>query len=154
MKYGSLFIAVLAFVFTTACAQEKGSDAKKSGAGMESVSLKGYVVDQMCAKGMAKKADPMQKAASHSKDCCLEDHCSAAGYGLFSDGKYYPFDTDGSKKAMGLIEKEKREKGLAYEVTGSYDGSVLKVASMKATTLAMATEKKQETKQETKQEMK
>ena len=148
MRYATLMFAALAFVFTTAVAQEKASETKKSGAGTQTVTLKGYVVDQACAKGMAKKADPMQKAASHTKDCCLEDNCSAAGYGVFSEGKYYPFDAQGSKTALELIQKEKREKGLAYEVNGTYDGSTLTVASMKATTFAMGGQKKVEKKKE------
>ena len=142
MKHGMVALAILTCAVFSAVAQQPESGAGKSTAGVKKVSLKGYVVDQMCAKGMAKKADPMQKAASHSKDCALEDHCSASGYGIFSDGKYYPFDEDGSQKAMSLIKKEKREKGLAYEVSGTLEGTTLKLSSIQATTLAMAPAKK------------
>lgn len=126
----------LALLSATAMTQEKKAEAPAT------VTLKGYVVDQMCAKGMAKKADPMAKAASHTKECALEESCSASGYGIFSDGKWYQFDKEGSLKAKSLIEQEKREKGLAFEVSGTLDGNVLTVASIKETTIAAKTEKK------------
>ena len=48
------------------------------------VAYTGYVVDQMCAKKMSTKTDVMKRAAGHTKDCALEDACSASGYGIFS----------------------------------------------------------------------
>ena len=55
----------------------------------------GYVVDAMCAKTILKKDNIMERAAKHTKDCALEDACSATGYGLFYDNKYYKFDEAG-----------------------------------------------------------
>jgi hypothetical protein len=86
----------------------------------------------------------MQKAAAHSKECALEDDCSASGYGLFSEGKWYVFDDAGSKQAKAAIEKEKRAKGLSYEVTGTVDGNTLAVASIKETKLGAEVEKKKD----------
>src|SRR5512140_2293586 len=130
MKYVLALFVGLALLSATAMTQEKKAEAAPA------VTLRGYIVDQSCAKGMAKKADPMTKAASHSKDCALEEACSATGYGIFSDGKLYTFDQEGSKKAKTLIENGKREKGLAFEVTGTLKGNVLTVASIKETTLS------------------
>lgn len=98
------------------------------------VTLKGYVVDQMCAKGMAKKSDPMVKAMAHTKECALEESCAASGYGIFSDGKWIKFDANGDKLAKESIENTKREKGLYYEVAGKMDGAKLAVASLKEST--------------------
>jgi len=107
-----------------------GQDKK---AGEESLTLKGYVVDQMCAKGMAKKANPMEKAAGHTKECALEEACAASGYGIFSNGKWLKFDAAGDKLAKQAIEKSKREKGLMFEVTGTRDGDALAVTGLKET---------------------
>ena len=96
--------------------------------------LGGYVVDQMCAKGMATKTNAMEKAAAHTKQCALEESCSAAGYGIFSDGKYYRFDEKGSATAKTLIEKSKRTKGLYFEASGKLGDGSLIVASLKEAT--------------------
>jgi hypothetical protein len=105
-----------------------GQEKKDAG---EVTTLKGYVVDQMCGKGMAKKPNPMEKAAGHTRDCALEDACSASGYGIFSDGKYVKFDAAGNKLAKEAIEKSKREKGLYFEVKGTVNGEMLAVSSVK-----------------------
>lgn len=139
MKNLCLLFVLFAVVAAGTTAQEK-----KSGAEAKPVALKGYIVDQMCAKGMLKKDNPMQKAASHTKECALEESCAASGYGLFSDGKWYVFDDAGAKQAKGMIEKDKREKGLSYEVTGVLDGGTLTVASIKETKLDAKVEKKKD----------
>jgi type 1 fimbria pilin len=113
-------VALLATVSLASMAQET-----------KTVTLKGYVVDKMCAAGMAKKSDPMERAAKHTKDCALEDHCAASGYGIFSEGKYHAFDAKGNEKAKTAIEASKREKGLYYEATGSFDGETFALASLK-----------------------
>jgi hypothetical protein len=100
----------------------------------KSVTVKGYVVDKMCATGMVKKSDPMERAAKHTKDCALEDHCAASGFGIVSDGKWHAFDPKGSDKAKAAIEGSKREKGLYYEATGSFDGELFTLVSLKEAT--------------------
>jgi len=119
---GVLVLALL--VAFPSLGQGKKSEAK-------AVTLHGYVVDAMCSKRMSKSDQAMQKAANHSKDCALEDGCSASGYGIFSGGKYYKFDNAGSKEARAMIEKSKREKGLLFDVTGTMKGQTFAVASMK-----------------------
>ena len=96
--------------------------------------LKGYVVDQMCAAKMAMKENPMEKAGGHSKDCALDDHCAGSGYGIFSDGKFYKFDEKGSARAKELIEKSKREKGLFFEAKGTVGDGTMMVTSLKEAT--------------------
>jgi hypothetical protein len=132
MKRLVVLCVALAFFATAGSAQEKKPETSPAS---KTVALKGYIVDQMCAKGMAKKVNPMQKAAAHTKECALEDNCSASGFGLFSDGKWYVFDDAGSRQAKTAIEKDKRTKGLSYEVTGTVDGNTLAVASIKETKL-------------------
>jgi hypothetical protein len=99
--------------------------------GTAPVVLSGYVVDQMCAKGIAKKANPMEKAATHTRECALEEGCAASGYGIFSDGKYYPFDEKGSASAKTLLEKSKRTAGMYFEASGKLADGKLVVATLK-----------------------
>lgn len=126
MKRMASVLILAALVAAAAPGQEK----KIAG---ESLKMSGYVVDQMCAKGIAKKANPMEKAAGHTKECALEEACAASGYGIFTGGKWLKFDSAGSKMAKEAIEKSKREKGLMFEVTGTIDGDVLAVSGLKET---------------------
>jgi hypothetical protein len=138
MKRTALFVVVSLALSSLALAQEAKKESKSS--------MTGYVVDAMCAKGMAKKESPMEAAAKHTKDCALEEGCAASGYGVFSDGKWYKFDENGDKLAKDLIEKSKTEKGLMIEVTGEMKGDKLAVATInehKAEAKPM--EKKEET---------
>jgi len=119
-----MILAVL--VAVAAPGQEKNTAGELS-------KMSGYVVDQMCGKGIAKKANPMEKAAGHTKECALEDACAASGYGIFTGGKWLKFDPAGSRMAKDAISKSKREKGLMFEVTGKIDGDVLAVSGLKET---------------------
>jgi len=144
MKRGIVLGLALAFAFAGARAQEKVSSTQGKAGAPAAVTLKGFIVDQSCGKGMSKKDNPMQRAASHSRDCALEDACSGSGYGIFSDGKWYTFDKNGSKMVKESVEKDKRERALAYEVTGTLDGTSLTLASLKATSMQAPPAKKEQ----------
>ena len=122
MKNLILFCSLAVFAATTFAQEAKP------------VVLKGYVVDQMCAARMATKANVMEKASSHTKECALEDDCAGSGYGIFSEGKYYKFDEKGSAQAKALIEKSKRAKQLYFEVTGRPADGTFQVVSLKEAT--------------------
>jgi hypothetical protein len=110
----------LAFLLTAVCTLSIGiSQGKKA-------TLTGHLVDQMCG-GEVKDA---AKAADHSKECALMDHCASSGFGIFANGKYVKFDAEGSKKAKGLVEKTKKEKDIVIVVEGTLDGDTLTVASL------------------------
>ncbi|MCI0626302.1 MAG: hypothetical protein L0387_32435 [Acidobacteria bacterium] len=113
--------AMLAFLITAVCTLSTGlSQGKKA-------TLTGHLVDQMCGGEMKDAA----KAADHSKECALMDHCASSGFGIFADGKYVKFDAEGSKKAKALVEKTKKEKDIVIVAEGTLDGSTLTVASLK-----------------------
>jgi hypothetical protein len=125
MKYLiALCTIVLSFALTAGA-----QDAKPT-------TLKGYVVDQMCAGKMAMKDNAMEKAEGHSKECALDDNCAGSGYGIFSGGKYYKFDEKGSATAKALIEKSKREKGLYFEAKGTVGDGTMALTSLKEATPA------------------
>ena len=116
----ALCTIVLAFALTA-----NAGDAKP-------VTLKGYVVDQMCGGKMAAKENAMEKAEGHTRDCALNDQCAASGYGIMSGGKYYKFDEKGSATAKALVEKSKREKGLFFVAKGKVgDDGTMTLTSLK-----------------------
>ncbi len=126
------FVSVLflaCFVAAMGIAQDAKPATAKMGIKSEG-KWHGYVVDAMCAKGMMKKDNAMEKAAKHTKECALEEGCAASGFGLFSNGKYYKFDESGDKKAKDVIEKSSTEKGLMVDVTGKMEGDKIMVASI------------------------
>ena len=114
-------------------ATAKKSEAKPSET--KTATLHGYIVDAMCAQGMAKKAKPAEKAAGHTKSCALEDNCAASGYGVFSGSDWVKFDAAGDKLAKELIEKSSKEKGIMVDVTGTHDGDKFAVASIKESSM-------------------
>ena len=118
----SLFFLVSISLF----AQEKMDKAT-------SHTMKGYLVDKMCAVGMAKKApdEAMAKAAKHTKSCALEESCQESGYGLISDGIWYKFDDNGDKQALALLQKTEKKNDIMVAVTGTHDGDIFKVTSIK-----------------------
>lgn len=112
---------MLALILAAACTLSVGvAQGKKA-------TLTGHLVDQMCG-GEVKDA---AKAAEHSKECALMDHCAASGFGIFANGKYVKFDAEGSKKAKLLVEKTKKEKDIAVVAEGTLNGDILTVASLK-----------------------
>lgn len=112
---------MLAFMLAAACTLSIGFAQGKK------VTLTGHLIDQMCG-GEVKNA---AKAAEHSKECALMDHCAESGFGIFADGKYVKFDAEGSKKAKMLVEKTKKEKDIAIVAEGTLKGDTLTVASLK-----------------------
>ena len=95
--------------------------------------MKGYLVDNACGTGMAKKApdEAMAEAAKHEKSCALKEGCQDSGFGLMSEGVFYKFDDNGAKKALALMKKTKKKNEIMVAVVGNHDGDILKVTSIK-----------------------
>ncbi len=94
----------------------------------EKVKLTGYVVDVMCAADHTKdKAeDAMKIASEHTKSCGLMDECVKSGYGIFADGKWYPFDAKGNELAKAMFEKTRKKDHIKVIVEGmKHDGKIL-----------------------------
>jgi len=83
--------------------------------------LTGSIVDKHCSG-----AD----MATHGKGCVLSKKCMDSGLGVFADGKFVAFDTDGSAKAKAALEASKKEKGAKFKVTGTVTGGTMKVAKI------------------------
>jgi hypothetical protein len=91
------------------------------------VTFAGYLLDQMCVAEVKDTA----KAAEHSKECALMDHCVAAGYGIFTEGKFIKLDAQGNKKAKAFLESIKRETGILVVLEGNLNGDILTVSAIK-----------------------
>ena len=95
----------------------------------EKVKLSGYVVDVMCASGHAKdNAEAATKfAAEHTKECALMEDCVKSGYGIFSDGKWYPFDAKGNELAKAIFDKAQKKDHFKVTVEGMKHGNKILV---------------------------
>lgn len=94
----------------------------------EKVKLSGHVVDVMCFAGHAKDATDVAKkaAAEHTKECALTEACVKSGYGIYADGKWYPFDAKGNELAKAMFEKTKKKDNIIVTVEGmKHDGTIL-----------------------------
>jgi hypothetical protein len=90
---------------------------------------------------MAAKANAMEKAAGHTRDCALMEDCASSGFGIFSGGKYYKFDAKGSEKAKALFEKSKLSRGMYFTATGKLAEGMLTLASLTESTPVKSTVK-------------
>ncbi|MGD1046353.1 MAG: hypothetical protein ABR936_13670 [Bacteroidota bacterium] len=99
----------------------------------KSHSMVGYLVDYNCGKRMAmddiKKSDA--KAAKHTKDCALDEACSAKGYGLVTGGRFYKFDVSGDVKAKEYLKATLKESNIKVEVIGTMNDDKLVVELIK-----------------------
>jgi len=94
----------------------------------EKVKLTGYVVDVVCAADHTKDnpEDATKFAAEHTKECALMEECVKSGYGIFSDGKWYPFDAKGNTMAKALFEKTAKKDHIKVTVEGmKHEGKIL-----------------------------
>ena len=94
----------------------------------EKVKLTGYVVDMMCfADHVSEAPEAAGKAASeHTKECALMEDCVKSGYGIYTDGKWYPFDAKGNELAKALFEKTAKKDHIKLTVEGmKHDGKIL-----------------------------
>ena len=108
-------LAVLVITASSALAHEK-------------VKLTGYVVDVMCfAEHVGAKPEAATKAAAeHTKECALMEDCVKSGYGIYVDGKWYPFDAKGNGLAKALFEKTSKKDHIKMIVEGmKHDGKIL-----------------------------
>jgi hypothetical protein len=90
--------------------------------------LKGHLVDVMCATKHATEADYIAK---HDKKCLLMEACVKSGYSLVTpEGKVLKLDAKGSQLALDLIKKTERESKWAVAVNGSVSGDTLTVSTI------------------------
>jgi hypothetical protein len=90
--------------------------------------LKGHLVDVMCATKHASEADYIAK---HDKKCLLMEGCVKSGYSLVTaDGKVLKLDAKGSQQALDLIKRTERASNWTVAVNGTVSGDTITVASI------------------------
>jgi len=123
MKKLSLLVLGFVFVFS-AFGQSKKADETKV--------IVGFAQDYSCAKGnLADGVKGMTKASKHSKNCALEDNCSASGYGVWSDNKFYKLDEKGNKLMLTLYKETDTKKGMKVSVKGIVKDDLILVTELK-----------------------
>jgi len=92
----------------------------------------GYLCDAACGGGFAKlpAKQGLTKAQTHPKSCDMKTQCAAAGYGLYSKGKFYPFDKSGNAQATAWLSKTTKDTGLMVTVTGTIKDKTITVTSI------------------------
>ena len=94
----------------------------------EKVKLIGYVVDVVCGADHTKDnpEDATKFGAEHTKECALMEECVKSGYGIFADGKWYPFDAKGNTLAKALLEKTTKKDHIKVTVEGmKHEGKII-----------------------------
>lgn len=82
------------------------------------------IVDTQCSSKVKADAD------SHTRDCALK--CAKSGFGIVDkDGNYLKFDAKGNQEAMKLLQSSTKKDHLRVDVTGSKEGDVIHVQSVK-----------------------
>jgi len=90
--------------------------------------VKGHLVDVMCATKHATEADYIAK---HDKKCLLMEGCVKSGYSVVTaDGKVLKLDAKGSQQAQDLIKRTERTSNWAVAVNGTVSGDTITVASI------------------------
>jgi hypothetical protein len=94
----------------------------------EKVKLTGYMVDKMCASGHLKDTPEKANAfaAKHSGTCALMPECTESGFGIITDGKWYPFDAKGNELAKTIFQNTKKKDHIGVTVEGmEHDGKIM-----------------------------
>ena len=85
----------------------------------------GLLADGHCGPGMAGDAT---KASGHKVTCALS--CKDNGFGIIADGKFYPFDEEGNKQALALLEATEKGSDLKVRVEGDFEEDLIKVSAI------------------------
>ena len=100
--------------------------------------IKGVIIDKQCSAKAEVRVLPtgieggMIVAEAHTRECALMPACQKSGYGIFTwDQKFLAFDAAGNRKALELIKTSKKLDDFEVEVTGTVEGDIIKVESIK-----------------------
>jgi len=123
-------ITLLCLLLSGTMPMVSAQEATRTPADLTTVTLTGYLVDVMCGNAIAKKSNPMTKAARHTRACALAEACAAEGYGMYADGSWIRFDEKGNALANAALKEDDRSRDLYFRVLGRYDGKTLAVISI------------------------
>ncbi len=82
------------------------------------------MIDTQCSAKV--KANP----DAHTRDCALM--CARSGFGIVdSSGNYLKFDDKGNQEALKLLQSSSKKDHIRVDVTGSKDGNLIHVDSLR-----------------------
>ncbi|HEX8160781.1 MAG TPA: hypothetical protein VF538_02700 [Pyrinomonadaceae bacterium] len=96
----------------------------------KTVTVKGYLTDNMCAGSPTEDKDFAEDAKEHSVGCARMPHCVKSGYAVAEGRKLYKLDDAGNKLAAKVLKTTEREKGVMVEVEGTVEGTTLHVTKL------------------------
>ncbi len=117
-------LCIASFVYAQEAAQMTTATAEAAPA--EPVTLKGEVIDNMCAD--ANRAGLADFVKTHTKDCATAPACVASGYSIFADGNLIKFDKESSAKVAEFLNKP--ESKLQVVVVAKKVGDELSLVSI------------------------
>ena len=96
----------------------------------KSVTLTGYLIDNMCAASHASDKTFATWVKTHGTSCAMMEACEKSGYAVFAGDKLYKLDEKGNESAEALLKATKSKKGLKVKAEGTVDGETLKVTKL------------------------
>jgi hypothetical protein len=91
----------------------------------KTVTVKGYLIDNMCAGSPGEDKDYADDAKEHKTGCALMPGCAKSGFAVAEGRKLYKLDEAGNKLATDVLNTTKTRKGLMVEVEGTVEGTTL-----------------------------
>ena len=91
----------------------------------KTVTVRGYLIDNMCSHAEDKDKDYAADAREHSVGCALMPECATSGFAVAEGHKLYKLDEAGNKLALDVFKATKLKKGLMVEVEGTVEGTTL-----------------------------
>jgi hypothetical protein len=83
--------------------------------------ITGYLVDNMCVKGLD------AKDKEHTVSCSLMPKCQKSGYSIVARDTAFKLDENGNKLALEVLKSTKQTQGLAVKVKGTVVEGILHV---------------------------
>ena len=109
--------------------------------GPKTVTIKGHLIDNMCAGEPGEDKDYEDEAKGHTLSCALMSHCHKSGFAVAEGRNLYKLDAAGNKLADRVLKTTKAaksQKGLLVEVEGTVEGTTLKATKITEVAAAAA----------------
>ena len=112
-------IVFLAMVICFAASFVSAQEAADQVPAVEMLTLKGYLIDNMCAD--ANETDLANYVKTHTKECATSPACAATGYSLVVDGKAWKFDKESDYKVEEFLRDPNSKLKVIAEVRKAND---------------------------------
>jgi hypothetical protein len=90
----------------------------------------GYLIDQNSAKQLTSGKDNEPLVTNYSRQTAMKSQARKSGFELYSNGKRFKLDKNGSKLAISAIEHSIKTKGFHVLIKGEISGDEIKVQAI------------------------